>query len=136
MLNVIDIFPSEWKKRILRMGINLGNSARGRRSKRKGYVGENEFAKLTGGKRVPLSGAMEGYANDVILPNNWHAEVKRRKEMMKTLYSWIENEREKPDVVAFRADRKPWIVSMTLDKFMYLMECQMKVESMEENNEK
>lgn len=118
------------------MGINLGNSARGRGSKRKGYTGENEFAKLTGGKRVPLSGAMEGYKNDVILPNNWRAEVKRRKEMMKTLYSWIEDREEKPDIVAFRADRKPWIVSMTLDKFMYLMECQMKVESMEEKNEK
>lgn len=114
----------------------MGNSARGRRAKRKGYAGENEFAKLTGGKRVPLSGAMEGYTNDVILPNDWQVEVKRRKEMMKTLYSWLEDEREKPDVVAFRADRKPWVVSMTLDKFMYLMECQMKVESMEEYNEK
>lgn len=91
-------------------------------SKRKGYSGENEFAKLTGGKRVPLSGAMEGYTNDVILPNAWQVEVKRRKEMEKTLYSWLLDEREKPDIVAFRADRMPWVVSMTLDKFMYLME--------------
>lgn len=94
------------------------------RSKRKGYNGEAEFAELTGGKRVPLSGSVEGYEGDVILPNKWKAEVKRRKEMQKILYSWLLNEREKPDVVAFRADRKPWIVAMTLDKFLYLLDCE------------
>lgn len=106
----------------------------GKKSKRKGYSGENEFAKLTGGERVPLSGAMDGYYNDVILPNGWEVEVKRKKQMEKTLYGWILDERENPDVVAFRADRMPWIVSMTLDKFMYLMKCEM--ESKESKNAK
>lgn len=94
----------------------------GRSSKRKGSGGEREFAELTGGKRVPLSGAIGGeYSNDVKLPNGWQVEVKRRAEMEKTLYSWILDEREKPDCVAFRADRMPWIVAMTLEKFLLLM---------------
>lgn len=95
----------------------------GRKSKAKGYRGEKEFADLTGGKRVPLSGALndEEFSNDVRLPNGWKAEVKRRKEMEKTLYSWILDEREKPDVVAFRGDHKPWVVCMTLDKFIALI---------------
>lgn len=94
----------------------------GKASKRKGYNGEAEFAKLTGGKRQVLSGALGGeLSNDVILPNNWKAEVKRRKSGFKTLYDWIEDEREKPDCVAIRVDRKDWIVSMKLEKFLELM---------------
>lgn len=94
----------------------------GKKSRTKGNGGELEFAKLTGGKRVPLSGAMEGYTNDVTLPNGMLAEVKRRKTGQKTLYDWVLDEREKPDLVAFRADRMPWLITMTLEKFMYFME--------------
>ena len=93
----------------------------GKAQRDKGARGEREFAKIVGGSRVPLSGAVEGYTNDVILPNGWKAEVKRRKDMEKTLYSWILDEREKPDLVAFRADNKPWIIALTLDKFLELM---------------
>lgn len=96
----------------------------GKSQKRKGYEGEREFASLIpGAKRVPLSGALGGeYSNDVTLPNGWAVEVKRRKEgAFKTLYGWIEDEREKPDVVAMRADRKQWIVCMTLPKFLELL---------------
>jgi Holliday junction resolvase len=93
----------------------------GRSSKRKGSNAEREFANITGGKRVPLSGAVEGYANDVILPNGLKVEVKRRKDMEKTLYDWILDERERPDLVAFRADKKPWVVAMTLEKFAELI---------------
>lgn len=105
----------------------------GRRSKRKGYAGEREFAMLTGGERVPLSGIMEGYTNDVELPNGWKAEVKRRKEMEKTLYGWILNEREKPDIVAFRADRMPWIVAMKLEKFQYLLDCEKELKELKQS---
>jgi len=93
----------------------------GKMSKRKGYSGEKEFADLTGGKRVPASGAAAGFENDVWLPNGMKVEVKRRKEMEKTLYSWVFDEREKPDLVAFRADKMPWIVSMKLEKFLELV---------------
>lgn len=106
----------------------------GRSAKQKGNRGEREFAELTGGHRVPLSGAVDGYEGDVILPNGWMAEVKRRKSGLKTLYDWVLNEREEPDVVAFRADRMPWIVTMELDKFMYLLECERKLKELEEND--
>lgn len=102
----------------------------GKTSQRKGAGGEREFAKLTGGVRIPLSGSMaengEEFANDVKLPNGMKAEVKRFKAGEKTLYGWVMDEREKPDVVAFRADRMPWIVAMQLDKFMVLMAAQIK----------
>jgi hypothetical protein len=93
----------------------------GRKSKRKGYEGEREFASLIpGSKRVPLSGSVGGdHSNDVILPNGWRAEVKRRKSGMKQLYDWLNQ--SNPDVVAFRADRQEWIVSMRLEKFLELM---------------
>lgn len=102
----------------------------GKTSQRKGGAGEREFAKLVNGYKIPLSGAMEGYTNDVELPNGWQAEVKRKKTMEKTLYGWILDEREKPDIVAFRGDRMPWIVSMKLDKFKYLLECEQELEEL------
>lgn len=93
----------------------------GLKSRRKGQSAEREFAKLINGIRVPLSGAQEGYRNDVIgMGLEW--EVKRRKSGFKQLYEWIEDEREQPDAVALRTDGKQWIVCMTLDKFKELME--------------
>jgi hypothetical protein len=89
-------------------------------SKRKGYRGEAEFAKLTRGKRVPLSGIAEGYKHDVILPNGWSVEVKRKQSGFKTIYDWLE--KDSPDVLACRADKKPWIVMMKVEKFIELME--------------
>lgn len=95
----------------------------GKMQRDKGARGEREFAKLVDGQKQALSGALGGeFSNDVILPNGWKAEVKRRKSGFKTLYDWIEDTRENPDCVAIRVDRKQWIVSMTLDKFLELME--------------
>lgn len=93
----------------------------GRKSKRKGYAGEREIVSLIpGAKRVPLSGSMGGeYGNDIVLPNGWRAEVKRRKSGMKQAYDWLEQ--SNPDVVLYRADRKTWIAIMTMDKLMELM---------------
>ncbi len=94
----------------------------GYQSKRKGYRGEAEFAKLTKGDRVPLSGSTAQYKHDVILPNGWSAEVKRKKSGLTTLYNWLEKDDvDPPDIVAFRADHKPWVVAMTLDKFLWLL---------------
>ena len=92
----------------------------GRKSKRKGYNGERELVSLIpGAKRVPLSGSIGGeHSNDVILPNGWRVEVKRRKSGMKQLYDWLEQ--SNPDMVAFRADRKKWIVAMELEKYLEL----------------
>ena len=96
----------------------------GRASRDKGMRGEREFAELVGGKRIPLSGAQNGFENDVEVPTpigTIRAEVKRRKSGFSTLYGWLEDERERPDIVAFRADRKPWLVAMTLDVFLKLI---------------
>ncbi|MFX3625656.1 MAG: hypothetical protein ACE3JP_16865 [Ectobacillus sp.] len=88
-------------------------------SKRKGYRGEAEFAKLTEGIRVPLSGSAKEFKHDVILPNGWSVEVKRQKTGFKTIYDWLE--KNNPDLIACRADQKPWIVIMKLDKFLELI---------------
>ena len=91
---------------------------RGRTSRRKGAEGEREFAEAMGGSRVPLSGAMGGAnSNDVVLPNGLRAEVKRRKSGFKELYEWVLDEREHPDLVAVRVDRKPWLVIQTLEQW-------------------
>ena len=96
----------------------------GRTSRNKGQRAEREFAALVGGKRIPLSGAQEGFENDVIIETGigiLRAEVKRRKGGFGTLYGWLEDERERPDIVAFRSDRKPWLVTMTLETFLKLI---------------
>ena len=93
----------------------------GKSQRDKGQRREREFAELINGKRVPLSGAQEGYSNDVIgLGMEW--EVKSRKDGFKTLYDWVLDERENPDAVAIKVDRKPWLVCMTLDQFKKIME--------------
>lgn len=93
----------------------------GKMQRTKGQSAEREFAKLINGHRVPLSGAQEGYANDVIgLGLAW--EVKRRQSGFKQIYDWLNDEREKPDALALRADRQEWIVCMTLEKFMKVLE--------------
>lgn len=91
----------------------------GRKSKNKGYRGEKEFADITGGKRVPLSGAVEGYSNDVLL-GDYRVEVKRRKDGFKQLYSWLEDD-DKPDMLAVRADRKGWLMVVPLDLFLKIL---------------
>lgn len=92
----------------------------GRKSKQKGNRREREFARLIDGIRVPLSGAQTGFENDVQgLGLRW--EVKARKDGFKTLYQWLEDEREKPDALALKADRKPWLVVMELERFLELV---------------
>lgn len=92
----------------------------GKSQRDKGQRREREFAKLIGGLRIPLSGAQEGFSNDVDgLGMKW--EVKSRGTGFKTLYEWVLDEREKPDALALKVDRQPWLVCMTLDKFMELI---------------
>ena len=96
----------------------------GKKSRDKGLRGEREFASVVGGQKIPLSGAQNGFENDVLVPTHigiLRAEVKRRKSGFLTLYGWLEDERERPDLVAFRADRKPWLVAMPIDVFLRLI---------------
>lgn len=87
----------------------------GRRSKRKGSSAEREFAKLIGGRRIPLSGSVSGFKGDVKgLGLTW--EVKRRREAFSRIYGWLEG--EGIDALAIRADRKPWLVVMEVEKLL------------------
>lgn len=91
-------------------------ASRGRRSRRKGQRVEREFAKLTGGQRIPLSGALRGtLSNDVALPpelGGLKVEVKARKDGagFKRLYDWLLDDVEKPDALVLKADNKPFLV--------------------------
>ncbi|MCL8207231.1 MAG: hypothetical protein K6V97_04035 [Actinomycetia bacterium] len=90
---------------------------RGARAKDKGTKGEREFARLVRGQRVPYSGSLGGsLSNDVVLPDGLQAEVKRRgPDAFKELYRWVLDEREQPDLVAIRADGRPWLIVQTLE---------------------
>lgn len=93
----------------------------GLKSRNKGQRREREFAALIEGIRIPLSGAQKGFENDVEgMGLTW--EVKSKKDGFKTIYDYVLDEREKPDAVALKADRKPWLVVMTLDKFKELLD--------------
>ena len=93
----------------------------GKKSRDKGARGERELAALLGGKRVPLSGAADGFFNDVELSNGMRVEVKRRKDGFKQLYDWVFDERERPDMVAIRTDRRPWVIAMPIETLIKLM---------------
>lgn len=89
----------------------------GRRSKQKGNRTEREFARLIGGRRVPLSGAVDGYKGDVIgLGMTW--ECKARRDGFKQLYTWL----EKADALAVKADRRPWLVILPANRFLELVQ--------------
>lgn len=94
-------------------------SKRGRASRRKGQRVERDFARLTGGARVPLSGALRGnLSNDVNLPpelGGLSVEVKARAAGFKTLYDWILDDVEKPDALILKADNKPYLVVQTYE---------------------
>ncbi|MEK4798044.1 hypothetical protein NYE37_03820 [Thermoactinomyces sp. FSL K6-2592] len=95
----------------------------GRSQKMKGNRTEREFAKLIGGRRVPLSGSAkhsgQEYTGDVEgLGMRW--EVKARKDGFKTLYKWLSE--EAVDGLAIKADRKDWLVVLPLDTFLAMRE--------------
>lgn len=88
----------------------------GKASRDKGNRREREFAKLVGGQRVPLSGAMQGYDQDVILPNGWKVQVKSEADGWRKIYKIL----EAADVLALKADNRPWLVVLPVDKFLEL----------------
>jgi len=90
----------------------------GRAARRKGCDAEREFARLVGGKRVPLSGSAGGdFAGDVLWPGVGRGEVKRRRDGFRQIYGWLEGR----DFLALRADRRPWLVVVRLDKLLALL---------------
>lgn len=86
----------------------------GRSSWRKGIRAEREFAKLTGGVRVPLSGAAGGPFSGDVLAFGLRWQVKWDKDGWRTLYKLLEN----ADALALRAPRKRWLVVMPYETFI------------------
>jgi hypothetical protein len=84
-------------------------SQRGRRSARKGRRAEQDAVRYFGGRRVPLSGALDGLDNDVVLPNGWRAEVKARAAGL----SWLYADLRQHDWVGIRGPDGRWLVAMT-----------------------
>ena len=102
----------------------------GRRSKRKGYAGENEVVKLLQrygieAERVPLSGALksEKYSCDVHIPDvDKRVEVKRRKSGLKTIQKWLQEDANS-NYIFFRedGDMEGWIVIMPYIELVELL---------------
>lgn len=92
----------------------------GKASRDKGNRQKREFARLIGGRHTPLSGAVNGYPNDVE-ELGMKFNVKDRKDGFKQIYKWLLSE-DKPDALALKADRKPWLAVMMLEKFMKFVE--------------
>src|SRR5690606_22612004 len=89
----------------------------GASQRRKGLAAEREFARLIGGKRVPLSGAQEGWRGGVG-GMGLTFEVKRRADGWRELYRWLDH----ADAVALRADRAPWLVVIPLETFRRMVQ--------------
>lgn len=91
-------------------------------SKNKGDKGEVEFVKLMGGERTYHQPEKKGETNrksDIVnVPYIGKGEIKRRKDSWKQLYDWIDGN----DFVAFRSDRKKWIVAIRADDLKLILE--------------
>jgi hypothetical protein len=100
----------------------------GKMQRRKGYGGEREVVHLleslgVKAHRVPLSGAMANYKDDIILEDESTVEVKRRKKISTFLYDLLKTAdygmiREDTDRSTPIIDK--WLVVMDLKKFTAL----------------
>ena len=68
-------------------------------------------------KRVPLSGAAEGFKGDIIIDGSLRAEVKARKDGFKQIYDWLEGN----DYLFIKANRKKVLVVMPIEDFIKLL---------------
>lgn len=90
--------------------------------RRKGSRAESEFVTILKAvdpmaRKVPLSGAVEGYEGDVIgLGLCW--SVKRRKKLPVTWEKWLGG----MDALACREDRGQWYVYMPLRTLLELLQ--------------
>lgn len=99
--------------------------AGGRSSRTKGVGGERELvttlrAHGLEARRVPLSGAAEGFKGDVqvrAFNRDLTGEVKRRRAGFRTLQKWLGNH----DFLALRDDYGEWLMVVPLDKMLAMM---------------
>ena len=91
----------------------------GARSRRKGQRREREAAAILGAEKVPLSGAAGGsFTGDLLLPSGLRVECKARADGWRTLYAQLEG----VDVLALKADRRPWLAVLPLATLVHLLE--------------
>ncbi len=88
----------------------------GKSQRDKGLRAEREFAKLMGGERVPLSGAAGGSFSGDVEAQGLRFECKARADGFKQLYAWLDGS----DALALKADRRPWLIVVPLEKWREL----------------
>lgn len=97
----------------------------GKFSKDKGARGERHFVNFLNeqgiaAKRVPLSGAMKNFPNDITIDamgGTFQVEVKLRADGFKEIYKWI-----KPaDVLFIKANRQEGLAVLRLSDFAELL---------------
>lgn len=95
----------------------------GKASRNKGKRGEREVVNLlkAAGHHAQRTAPLQAHSGDdsgadVLLDDKYKIEVKRRKNSFKTLYDYIEN----VDFAFMRADRRKYIVAMSIETFLEL----------------
>ncbi len=88
----------------------------GSRSRNKGAAAEREVARLLGAKKVSR---MYQPGPDLVMSDGRMVEVKRRKDSWRELYRWLADDAQ---LLALRADREPWLVVMTVDTFLDMLD--------------
>jgi len=90
----------------------------GRRERDKGIRAERALVNLLDAvgvyaHRVPLSGSMDGYKGDLLIPQ-WFGdlpvEVKHRNDIADRLWQWMKGRA----ALFVKRDRRPWLVVMPL----------------------
>lgn len=91
----------------------------GKHSRNKGREGENQFAKLVGGRRISKIGLG---GPDVLDEAGNTYEVKWHGTGLAKVYDALEQAaREGADFVAMRSDHKDWFVAVPLDTWLTLL---------------
>lgn len=98
-------------------------------SKRKGNSLERDLVneareKGLEAKRVPLSGAAEGYPGDVIVHSSWGSdyciEAKWRGDGFKQIYGWLQH--KNADALVIKADHQEPLCIIPYTKFLDLLQ--------------
>ena len=109
------------------------HSKRGKRSRDKGKRGEREVAKIFRDAGYPARRSVQyngrpGTAADVIGVPGMHLEIKFvEKESVRAWYKQAERDaaaspEQKKPVVVHRKSREPWLVTLSLEDFVRLLE--------------
>ncbi len=86
------------------------------KSRRKGAKGEREAAALLGAVKISR---MYQPGPDLQMPDGRFVEIKRRKKAWTEIYRWLDDDAQ---LLALRADKKEWLVCMTLNVFLDILD--------------